>query len=65
MRCIVEPKKDKILQIMSNPEKIRKAIKAGINAALLDHKLAGNPVCVWDSTQGKVVWIQPEDIPIK
>lgn len=54
--------KDRISEILSDPERIRMAIQAGINAALLRHKQAGNPVCEW--RDGKVVWIQPEDIKI-
>ena len=29
-------------------------------AAILEHKRNGNPICTW--RDGKVVWIQPEDI---
>jgi hypothetical protein len=37
-------------------------IKRGVRNALRMHKLLGNPVCEW--RDGKVVWIQPEDIVI-
>jgi hypothetical protein len=37
------------------------AIAEAIHDALVRHKRAGNPVAAW--VEGKVVWIQPEDIP--
>jgi len=37
---------DHISKIFSDPEKVRQAIQKGINKALLQHKLAGNPVRV-------------------
>lgn len=51
---------DKISQIMNDPEKVRAIIQSGINAALLKHKQAGNPVC--SLKNGKVVWIPPDKI---
>lgn len=54
--------KDKIFQIMNDAEKIRQVIQSEINEALLKHKLAGNPVCGWKD--GKVYWMDPEDIPV-
>lgn len=54
---------DKISQIMNDPEKVREIIQSGINDALLKHKQAGNPVCGWEN--GKVFWVQPENIPVK
>ncbi|HEX4044618.1 MAG TPA: hypothetical protein VHZ76_03015 [Gammaproteobacteria bacterium] len=53
---------EKILQIMNDPKKVRDIIQSGINAALLKHKQAGNPVCEWKNDQ--VVWVQPEDIVV-
>jgi len=35
-------------------------INQAVRTAVLAHKAAGNPVCEW--RDGKVVWIQPEDI---
>ena len=55
------PKNDIISEIMSDSEKVRTIIQAGIHAALLQHKQAGNPVCEWKD--GKVVWVSPENIP--
>lgn len=51
-----------ISSVMRDPKKIRDAMQRGINDALLKHKKMGNPVCEW--RDGKVVWIQPEDIVI-
>jgi hypothetical protein len=41
---------------------IERALVRAVQAALLRHKQAGNPVAVW--RDGKVVWIAPEDIPV-
>lgn len=38
-----------------------RALRLAVRDALHRHKLAGNPVAVW--RDGRVVWIQPEDIP--
>lgn len=57
-----EKNDDKISEILSDPMRVRDIIQAGINAALLRHKQAGNPVCEW--RDNKVVWIKPEDIQI-
>lgn len=54
-------KNDRITEIMNDSEMVRSFIQAGINAALLQHKQAGNPVCEWKD--GKVVWVSPENIP--
>lgn len=51
---------DIISEIMNDPIRVRDIIQAGINAALLRHKQAGNPVCEW--RDNKVVWIKPENI---
>lgn len=42
--------------------RILKALRQAVREALQRHKLAGNPVPVW--REGRVVWIQPEDITI-
>jgi hypothetical protein len=42
--------------------RILAALKKAVQEALRDHKLAGNPVAIWQD--GRVVWIQPEDIVI-
>lgn len=43
--------------------RILRAMRRAVREALLQHKRAGNPVAVWEN--GRVVWIQPEDIPTK
>jgi hypothetical protein len=53
---------DKISKIMNDPKKVREAIQSGINDALRKHKLLGNPVC--GSKNGKIFWVQPEDIVV-
>jgi hypothetical protein len=37
------------------------AMTRAVRDALQQHKRAGNPVAVW--RDGRVVWLQPEDIP--
>ena len=41
--------------------RILEAMRQAVREALLRHKQAGNPVAVWQD--GRVVWIQPKDIP--
>jgi hypothetical protein len=40
---------------------IHQALTRSVRAALLRHKQAGHPICIW--RDGQVVWIAPEDIP--
>jgi hypothetical protein len=54
---------DRISRIMNDPELVRKIIQSGINDALLKHKQADNPVCTLKD--GKVIWIEPQDIVIQ
>ena len=49
-----------IADIFKDSDKMTKIIQAGVNRALLQHKLMGNPICIWQD--GRVVWIQPENI---
>lgn len=51
---------DEITKIINNPEIVTKAIQKGIKEALLKHKQAGHKVSTW--RDGKVVWINPEDV---
>lgn len=53
---------DEISKMFSDPIRLTQIIQAGIQAALLKHKQAGNPVCEW--RDNKVVWIAPEKINI-
>lgn len=54
---------DRITQILNDPKKMHQIIQTGVNDALLKHKQAGNPVCGWKD--GKVYWVQPENIVVK
>lgn len=58
-----EKQHDHISGVMNDPERVRRIIQAGINQALLQHKRLGNPVC--SSKNGKVYWVEPEDIKIQ
>ena len=42
---------------------IEAALVRAVRNALLHHKRAGNPVADW--RDGRVVWVAPEDIPVK
>lgn len=53
---------DEISKVFNDPAKLTQIIQAGIQAALLKHKQAGNPVCEWQDN--KVVWIPPEQINV-
>lgn len=55
--------KDKISEIFEDKEKITRTLSKAVNEALLQHKKAGNPVVSWKD--GKIIWIQPEDIPVE
>ncbi len=54
---------DRIMRIMNDPEKMEQILQKAVNDALLRHKQAGNPVC--ELQDGKVIWIQPQDIVVK
>ena len=54
---------DEITKVFHDPIKITKALQSGIQAALIKHKQAGNPICEWQDN--KVVWIGPEKIQVK
>jgi len=51
---------DRIMRIMNDPDKMEQILQKVVNDALLRHKQAGNPVC--ELQDGKVTWIQPQDI---
>ena len=53
---------EEISKFFNDPERVTKALQAGIDAALLRHKKMGNPICV--SCDGKIIWIPPEEIVI-
>jgi len=41
--------------------RILQAMTEAVREALLRHKRLGNPVAVW--REGRVVWLEPEEIP--
>ena len=54
--------KRSLAERLMDDDLIVEAIARGVQAALLRHKQAGNPIAVWRDEQ--VVWIEPEDIPV-
>ena len=52
------PSTERVLDI----PRILRALRDSVEEALLDHKRSGHPVAVW--REGRVVWVQPEDIPV-
>lgn len=56
-----ETKKD-IAKTFEEGTSIDDALATAVRDALRMHKFMGNPVAEW--RDGKVVWVQPEDIPI-
>lgn len=54
--------KKTIAELFADNALIDKALGKAVREALLRHKQAGNPICVW--RDGKVVWIPPEEIVI-
>ena len=42
-------------------DRIERALRAAVRDALERHKRDGDPVAVW--REGRVVWLQPEEIP--
>lgn len=55
--------KRSIDEFFSNGSEIDEALQQAVKEALLKHKKAGNPVVSWKD--GKIIWIQPEDIPVE
>ncbi len=55
--------KKNIDDLFRNGKEIDEALKKAVREALLQHKKAGNPVASWED--GKIVWIQPEDITVE
>ena len=49
-------------EILRDTKLIEKVLGKAVREALLQHKRAGNPVAEW--RDGKVVWVQPEDIDV-
>lgn len=49
-----------ISELMADNDLITAAITRAVRQAVLEHARAGRPVATWED--GKVVWIQPEEI---
>lgn len=56
------PEEKDIAAILADGTAIDNALKRAVQKAVLRHKLLGNPIAVWQDN--KVVWLQPEEIPI-
>jgi hypothetical protein len=54
-------KKD-IGKLLEDREGMHRALTKAVRQAVLQHKKMGNPVATW--RDGKVVWIQPDEIDI-
>ena len=50
------------LELVDDLDRIEEALALAVADALRMHKRAGNPICV--GRDGKVEWIQPEDIVV-
>jgi hypothetical protein len=61
MSSVSEPNLTPADRVDDIPRTLR-ALREAVRDALRQHKLAGHPVVVWRN--GRVVWIQPEDIPV-
>ena len=46
---------------VNDMQRMREVMSRAIRDAVQAHKRAGNPVAVW--RDGRVVWLQPADIP--
>ena len=53
---------ERISKILNDTKLLTRLIQIEINKALLNHKRADNPVC--GMKDGKIFWVQPEDIII-
>jgi hypothetical protein len=42
---------------------IDQALKRAVAEAMRDHKRTGDPVAVWDWSEGRVVWLSATEIP--
>ncbi|OGW51221.1 MAG: hypothetical protein A2Z50_08245 [Nitrospirae bacterium RBG_19FT_COMBO_42_15] len=60
--AIKQKHRDKITEVLSDPDKVTQALVQGVREALLKHKQAGNPIVVW--RDGKIVWLKPDEIPV-
>jgi hypothetical protein len=54
----VQPTRERV----DDMDRILEALRTAVREALIRHKRLGNPVAVW--RDDRVVWIEPEDIPV-
>ncbi|MBE7463333.1 MAG: hypothetical protein HS116_07500 [Planctomycetes bacterium] len=59
---IQDKKAPTIRQLFEEGAAIDAALKRAARQVLLEHKLLGQPICVWED--GKVVWIPAEEIVV-
>ena len=59
---MTEPPKADIGAILAEGTAVDEAIRQAVREAVRRHKLLGNPIAVW--RDGKVCWLQPEEIEI-
>ena len=55
-----EPGQPTLAERLADRKAIAAAIQRAVHEAVLTHARAGNPVAGW--RDGKVVWVQPEEI---
>ena len=59
---MAEKQDDAIDRAFTEGTPIDHALEVAIQAALKQHKQAGNPIVVW--RDGQLHWLQPEEIPV-
>ncbi len=52
---------EQIKKMFEDPYRTRKILQAGIHSALMEHKMAGNPIYGYEND--KIIKLEPEDIP--
>lgn len=57
---MAEAVKKDISRILAEGTEIDEAVKQAVQKAVLQHKLAGNPIV--GMKDGKMVWLKPEEI---
>lgn len=57
---MTEAAKKYISKILAEGTEINEAVKQAVQKAVLQHKLAGNPIV--GMKDGKMVWLKPEEI---
>jgi hypothetical protein len=58
----ISPPRRPLSERLEDVQLIQQALARAVREALQRHKQAGNPIAVW--RDGRVVWIEPEDIPV-